>query len=74
MADFLRALGWAEDAESDPAHRLFQRTNGLVVALYAARDYERDFGPRTDGCHSPRRPDLVLEPGYTAPRPVCGVV
>jgi uncharacterized glyoxalase superfamily protein PhnB len=43
------ALGWAEDSESEPAHRLFQGTNGLVVALYAAPNYERDFGPRADG-------------------------
>ena len=49
MADFLRALGWAEDAESEPAHRLFQGTNGIVVPLYGAHNYERDFGPRTDG-------------------------
>jgi uncharacterized glyoxalase superfamily protein PhnB len=49
MADFLRTLGWAEDAESEPAHRLFQETNGIVVALYAARNYEPQFGPRADG-------------------------
>jgi uncharacterized glyoxalase superfamily protein PhnB len=49
MAEFLRALGWAEDAESEPAHRLFQGTNGIVVALYAASNYEPHFGPRTDG-------------------------
>jgi uncharacterized glyoxalase superfamily protein PhnB len=49
MADFLRALGWVEDATSEPAHRLFQGTNGIVVALYAARNYERHFGPRADG-------------------------
>ena len=49
MADFLRALGWVEDAASEPAHRLFQGTNGIVVALYAARNYEQHFGPRADG-------------------------
>jgi uncharacterized glyoxalase superfamily protein PhnB len=49
MADFLRALGWAEDAESEPVHRLFQGTNGIVVALYAASNYEPHFGPRADG-------------------------
>jgi hypothetical protein len=32
MADFLRALGWAEDSDSKPPHRLLQGTNGLVVA------------------------------------------
>ena len=49
MADFLRALGWAEDAESEPAHRLFQGTNGIVVALYGAQNYESTLGPRADG-------------------------
>jgi uncharacterized glyoxalase superfamily protein PhnB len=49
MADFCRALGWVESPESEPAHRLFQGTNGIVVALYAAKNYERDFGPRADG-------------------------
>ena len=49
MADFLRALGWAEDAESEPAHRLFQGTNGIVVALYGAENYESTFGRRADG-------------------------
>lgn len=49
MADFLRALGWVEDSASEPAHRLFQGTNGVVVALYAASNYEPHFGPRADG-------------------------
>ena len=49
MAEFLRALGWVESSESEPAHRLFQGTNGIVVALYAASNYERYFGPRADG-------------------------
>ena len=49
MARFVRALGWAESPESEPAHRLFQGTNGIVVALYAADNYERHFGPRADG-------------------------
>jgi uncharacterized glyoxalase superfamily protein PhnB len=49
MAKFLRALGWVEGGESEPAHRLFQGTNGLVVALYDAHNYERQFGPRADG-------------------------
>jgi uncharacterized glyoxalase superfamily protein PhnB len=49
MADFLRALGWTEDAESEPAHRLFQGTNGIVVALFGAHNYEGNFGPRADG-------------------------
>ena len=49
MAEFLRALGWAESAESEPVHRLFQGTNGIVVALYGAQNYEQHFGPRADG-------------------------
>jgi uncharacterized glyoxalase superfamily protein PhnB len=49
MAEFLRALGWVEDTASEPAHRLFQGTNGIVVALYAASSYEPHFGPRAVG-------------------------
>ena len=49
MANFLHALGWVEDGASEPAHRLFQGTNGIVVALYGASNYEPHFGPRTDG-------------------------
>jgi uncharacterized glyoxalase superfamily protein PhnB len=49
MADFLRALGWPESPESEPAHRLFQGTNGVVVALYGAANYEPHFGPVPDG-------------------------
>ena len=48
-ADFLRALGWMEAPSSEDVHRVFQGTNGLVVALYAAKNYEPQFGPRTDG-------------------------
>ncbi len=49
MARFLRALGWPESPESEPAHRVFQCTNGVVVALYAAANYEPHFGPLPDG-------------------------
>lgn len=49
MAAFLRALGWIEDSASEPAHRLFQGTNGIVVALYASSNYEPTFGPRAEG-------------------------
>ena len=49
MAGFLRALGWVEDTASEPLHRLFQGTNGIVVALYAASNYEPHFGPRAHG-------------------------
>jgi hypothetical protein len=49
MAEFLRALGWDESPESEPVHRVFQGTNGIVVGLYGASNYEPHFGPRTDG-------------------------
>jgi uncharacterized glyoxalase superfamily protein PhnB len=49
MAGFLRAFGWVEDSESEPVHRLFQGTNGIVMALYGAQNYEQHFGPRADG-------------------------
>jgi uncharacterized glyoxalase superfamily protein PhnB len=49
MAEFLRGLGWIESVESEPVHRLFQGTNGIVVALYGAHHYEQHFGPRADG-------------------------
>lgn len=48
-ARFLRALGWTEAPASEPVHRVFQGTNGLVVALYGARNYEPHFGPRATG-------------------------
>ena len=49
MAGFLRALGWPEASGSEPAHRVFQCTNGLVVALYDASNYEPHFGPSAAG-------------------------
>ena len=49
MAGFLRALGWSEAPSSESVHRVFQGTNGIVVALYAASNYEPHFGPRADG-------------------------
>ena len=49
MARLLRALGWPETPESDEHHRTFQCTNGVVIGLYATRNYEPDFGPPADG-------------------------
>ena len=49
MARLFRALGWAETPDSDQHHRTFQCTNGVVLALYPARNYEPEFGPPTDG-------------------------
>ncbi len=48
MAEMLRAFGWPESPESEPAHRLFQGSNGVVIALYGAANYEPHFGPLTD--------------------------
>ena len=49
MADFLLALGWPEAPSSEAVHRVFQCTNGVAVALYAAKNYEAHYGPRADG-------------------------
>ena len=49
MADFFRALGWPESASSEPVHRVFQLSNGVVLALYGAHNYERDYGPTPTG-------------------------
>ena len=49
MAEFVRALGWPEAPSSEPVHRVFQLSNGVVLALYGADHYERDHGERTDG-------------------------
>src|SRR5262249_768533 len=49
MADFFRALGWPEAPSSEPVHRVFQCTNGVVLALYGAAHYEPHFGKRLDG-------------------------
>lgn len=49
MADLLRGFGWPESPESEPVHPLFQCSNGIVVALYGAWNYEGHFGPVPDG-------------------------
>jgi uncharacterized glyoxalase superfamily protein PhnB len=49
MACLFRELGWPETPESDEHHRTFQCTNGCVVGLYAAANYEPHFGPPADG-------------------------
>jgi uncharacterized glyoxalase superfamily protein PhnB len=45
MARIFRALGWPEAPSSDEHHTVFQTTNGAPIALYAAENYERVFGP-----------------------------
>jgi uncharacterized glyoxalase superfamily protein PhnB len=49
MARLFRALGWPETPGSDEHHRTFQCTNGVVIACYAAKHYEPEFGPPADG-------------------------
>jgi uncharacterized glyoxalase superfamily protein PhnB len=53
MARLFNGLGWPETPASDEHHRTFQCTNGVVLALYDARNYEPHFGPPTNdfrGC------------------------
>jgi uncharacterized glyoxalase superfamily protein PhnB len=49
MTRLFRDLGWPATPESDEHHRTFQCTNGVVIALYGARNYEPQFGPPADG-------------------------
>jgi len=49
MGRIFRALGWPEAPSSDPDQIVFQTTNGAPIALYAARNYERVFGPIPEG-------------------------
>jgi uncharacterized protein len=49
MTRFFQDLGWPETPASDEHHRTFQCTNGVVIALYAAKHYEPHFGPPADG-------------------------
>ena len=49
MAQLFRDLGWPETPESDEHHRTFQCTNGVVIGLYGASNYEPQFGPPADG-------------------------
>ena len=49
MARLFRDLGWPETRESDEHHRTFQCTNGVVIGLYAAANYEPHFGPPAEG-------------------------
>jgi len=49
MARLFRDLGWPETPASDENRRTFQCTNGCVIGLYAASNYEPAFGPPADG-------------------------
>ena len=48
-ADVFRALGWPEAPSSEPVHRVFQLSNGVVLGLYGADNYERTLGPMGEG-------------------------
>jgi uncharacterized glyoxalase superfamily protein PhnB len=48
MTRLFRELGWPETPDSDANHRTFQCTNGCVIAMYAAKHYEPNFGPPAD--------------------------
>ena len=49
MARLFRDIGWHETPESDEHQRTFQCSNGVVLALYGAANYEPHFGPPADG-------------------------
>jgi uncharacterized glyoxalase superfamily protein PhnB len=49
MTRLLRDFGWHEAPGSEQAHRVFQCSNGVVVALYGAGNYEPHFGPPAAG-------------------------
>jgi uncharacterized glyoxalase superfamily protein PhnB len=44
MAAFYRQFGWPEAPSSVPEHVVFQCTNGVVLSLFSARQYEAQFG------------------------------
>jgi catechol 2,3-dioxygenase-like lactoylglutathione lyase family enzyme len=44
MAAFYRQFGWPEAPTSVPEHVVFQCTNGVVLGLFGASRYERQFG------------------------------
>jgi uncharacterized protein len=49
MARLFNDLGWLETPASDGHHRTFQLTNGVVLGLYDATNYEANFGPQSSG-------------------------
>lgn len=49
MAQLFRELGWPETPASDEHHRTFQCSNGVVLALYGAKNYEPTLGPPASG-------------------------
>ena len=49
MASFFCELGWPEAPSSEPVHRVFQCSNGVVLGLYGAENYEQALGPMAEG-------------------------
>lgn len=49
MTRFYRQFGWPEAPSSEPAHVVLQCSNGVVLALYAARNYEASLGKPATG-------------------------
>lgn len=49
MSKLFGDIGWPETPASDEHHRTFQCSNGVVLALYDARNYEPHFGPPATG-------------------------
>jgi uncharacterized protein len=49
MARFYRQFKWPEAPSSEPAHVVFQCSNGVVLGLYGAVHYEPSTGPVVDG-------------------------
>ena len=47
MTRFYRQFGWPEAPSSEAEHVVFQCSNGVVLALYSARNYEPSLGPRS---------------------------
>lgn len=45
MTRFYRQFGWPEAPSSEPDHVVFQCSNGVVLALYAAAHYKPAMGP-----------------------------
>ncbi len=48
MVRFYRQFGWPEAPSSEPDHVVFQCTIGVILALYAAKNYEPHHGPVAD--------------------------
>ena len=49
MAAFYRQFGWPEAPTSVPEHVVFQCQNGVVLGLFSATRFERQFGHVPEG-------------------------